>query len=167
MIRAKCHTFDLHFQVGVPSQKDPLFGICHPKTPLSTKTIVTQTKDPACLKWHPKHAAYAYFDTLNRDFSSCVWFHTSKQGRLCYFPAGHFIPQTSSTFHTLNKGRSIGKDLVTSSSQSRYTGHLIRGGGSFFDVILLSSWFTYLYVWCMRGSRKWHQCEDVAIPVLV
>ena len=20
---------------------------------------------------------------------------------------------------------------------------------------------------CMRGSRKWHQCEDVAIPVLV
>ena len=72
------------------------------------------------LKWHPKHVTQVFFDTLNREFCSCVRFSTINT-EYCVISSVILYPKQGSIFHTQNKGNSIGKDLVTSSGQSGHT----------------------------------------------
>ena len=71
------------------------------------------------LKWHPNHAIWVNFDTLNSDFSFSVRFHTLNK-EYCVVSPVILYPKQRSLFHTLNKGRSIGKDIVYLACQFCY-----------------------------------------------
>ena len=95
------------------------------------------------LKWHPKQITWVIFDTLNRDFCSCVRFHTLKKEYWMLF---------LQLFQTLNKdqffsypkqGKSIGKNLVTSSDQPGHTRETEKGEGLMISPFIIK--LTYLF----------------------